>query len=39
MKTSLPEDNPDLKLLLRDWGLLEDEALRNSVVMNLSKID
>ena len=32
MKTSLPEDNPDLQFLLRDWGLLEDEALRNSVV-------
>jgi len=31
MKTSLPEDNPDLQLLLRDWGLLEDEALRNCV--------
>ena len=33
MKTTLPEDNPDLHRLLRDWGLLEDEALRNSLVL------
>ena len=33
MKTSLPEDNPDLHRLLGDWGLLEDEALRNSLVL------
>ena len=33
MKTSLPEDNPDLHRLLSDWGLEGDEDLRNTFVL------
>ena len=33
MKTSLPECNPDLQQMLRDWGLEEEgEGLRDQVV-------